>query len=307
MVATRRGCYALRMRPALPALLALLSLAPTACGDKGGQTGSGTATETSSSSGSSDSGTVAPTTTSSLDTSSSTTIDPPEGECIFWADECGPEQKCEPYTVHEGQQWPDEIRCCPAVENPDLVGEQCDVIDYNGSCLDSCDRGAFCVLDDPDMLRGYCRAYCQPGTNSCPPDQTCKSFFELLPDDIPTVPLCMDQCDPLVQDCIVPNWLCIPDSPTESGQSGFICVSPPPSAPVGLFDACALANQCEAGLACIPGDKVPGCTFMSCCTSYCSLSEGDTPCVALDGSLGCVDWMSPDPTWSDVGVCAIPE
>lgn len=292
-----------RMRPALPVVLVLL-LAP-ACGDDSGQTGS-TASEASTGTGSSSSATAEPTTTSPADSSSSTTVEPPEGECIFWADECGPEQKCEPYTVNEGQQFPDEIRCCPAVENPDLVGEACDVIDYNGSCLDTCERGAFCVLDDPDMLKGQCRAYCNPAGDDCPPTETCKSFFELL-NGVPTVPMCMEKCDPLVQDCVVPNWRCIPDSPTISGQSGFICVAPPPGSPVGLFDACALANQCETGNVCVPGDRVPGCTFASCCTAYCSLSDGDAACQALDPSLVCVDWMSPDPTWEDVGVCAIPD
>lgn len=314
MVAAALRCYDSVMRPTLVVLTSLAVLS-FACSDKGGQestSNTGTSTDASTSSSSGGMTSVAPTTTIAPDTSGapdtgSTTMEPPEGECILWADECGPDQKCEPYTITEGQQWPDEIRCCPAVDNPDLVGEECDVIDYNGSCLDTCERGAFCVLDDPETLKGQCRPYCNPGGNDCPPDQTCKSFFELLPDEIPTVPLCMDQCDPLVQDCVVPNWLCIPDSPTESGQSGFICVSPPPGNPVGLFEACALANQCEPGLVCVTGDRVPGCTFMSCCTSYCSNADGDAPCQALDSSLACVDWMSPDPTWVDVGVCALPD
>lgn len=309
MVDAALRCYDSPMRTALVVLTSLVVLS-SACGGKGGQDGSGEAGSTSSgSTGSGSTSSVEPTTgaaDSSSGSADSTTMEPPEGECILWADECGPDQKCEPYTIMEGQQFPDEIRCCAAVDNPDLVGEACEVIDYNGSCLDTCERGAFCVLDDPDTLTGQCRSYCDPASNDCLPNQTCKSFFELL-HGVPTVPLCMEQCDPLVQDCVVPGWLCIPDSPTESGQSGFICVSPPPGNPVGLFDACALANQCEPGLVCVTGDRVPGCTFMACCTSYCSNSEGDAPCQALDASLECVDWMSPDPTWVDVGVCALPD
>lgn len=289
-----------------PIFACSLVISVAACGGSGGGDGSGgeASTSNATSTGETPTGetTVSPESTGIAD---STTAEPPEGECIVWKDECGEGQKCEPYSV-EADSIPDEIRCCPAVDDPDLVGEQCDVLEYNGSCLDTCERGAFCVLDDPDMLRGQCRPYCNPSAPECGPDETCKSFFELL-NDVPTVPLCMEQCDPLVQDCSVPNWLCIPDSPTTAGQSGFICVSPPEGDPVGVLEPCALANQCEKGLVCVTGDRVPDCTFLSCCTSYCSLSEGDAGCQAIDPAMACVDWMSPDPNWSDVGVCALPE
>jgi hypothetical protein len=308
MVTADPGCYAGRVRGSTLNTLrfAIVAVCCSACGDKGG--GEGEASGTSSDPSSSTSGGSDPSTGPAPDTSGgseSTTSDAPEGQCIFWADECGEGQKCEPYSV-EDDSIPDEIRCCPEVDDPDLVGEQCSVMEYSGSCLDSCERGAFCVVDDPDRLLGQCRPYCQPGGNDCPADETCKSFFELL-NDVPTVPLCMEQCDPLVQDCSVPNWLCIPDSPTISGQSGFICVSPPPNEPVGALEPCALANQCEKGLVCISGDRVPDCTFVSCCTSYCSLAEGDAACQTIDPEMHCVDWMAPDPTWADVGVCALPE
>src|SRR5690606_10179362 len=128
---------------------------------------------------------------------------------------------------------------------------------------------------------------------------------ELLP-GVPNVPLCMTKCDPLTQDCEQPGWHCIPDTPTDSGQSGFLCSPPPPGPPKTLLQTCALANDCEAGLVCIPRDRLPDCGFLSCCSVYCSLAEGDAPCRAIDPDLQCVSWMSPDPSWSDVGVCALP-
>jgi hypothetical protein len=73
-----------------------------------------------------------------------------------------------------------------------------------------------------------------------------------------------------------------------------------------LFETCALANDCEKGLVCVTAERVPDCGFLSCCTAYCSLSEGDSACTTLHGDLRCVDWMSPDPDWQDVGACAIP-
>lgn len=299
------------LRPLLTVVLGCV-----ACG--GGSSTEGTASDATTTGGGTSTSTTGDTMTSSpttVDTGTSvdtdppvdtsTTDEPPQGECILWADECGGDQKCMPWSL-EADEIPDEIRCCAAPDSPNLVGEPCMVLDYNGSCLDTCERGAMCVLDDPDELTGQCRRFCQPGANECQPDETCKTFYELL-NDVPTVPLCMEQCDPLLQDCSVPNWLCIPDSPTQAGQSGFICVSPPPNEPYGVFEACALANQCEPGLVCVTADRIPGCDFLSCCTSYCSLAEGDGACEALDPAMACVDWMSPDPTWADVGVCALPD
>src|SRR5690606_31730959 len=144
----------------------------------------------------------------------------------------------------------DAIQCCPSIDNPDLVGEPCEIMEYDGSCRDTCENGSMCVLDNPDTLTGLCRQFCDPASPACEPDHTCKAFFELLP-GVPNVPLCMEQCDPVVQDCPQDNWHCIPDAPTEAGQSGFICVSPPPTPPKSLFAACGLANDCEKGLVCI--------------------------------------------------------
>jgi hypothetical protein len=275
--------------------------------------------------------TETPGTTTSGDTSGDGTLDPPAtstngddvlddtssggdddgpvmGECILWGADCSDDaQKCMPWAMEGGPPIPEETRCCALEDNPDLVGEPCTVQDYDGSCLDSCEEGSMCVVDNPESLSGVCRRFCDPGDlTDCPDTQTCKTFFELLP-GVLTVPMCMDKCDPLLQDCVQSGWHCIPDSPTPAGQSGFICTPPPPDEPNQIFDGCALANQCEAGLVCLTPDRVPGCESVACCSAYCSLSEGDAPCQALDPNMQCVDWMSPDPDWEDVGACAIPQ
>lgn len=232
------------------------------------------------------------------------TSDPPMGECLPWEEnKCGDGRKCMPYSV-EDDRLPDFFQCCDELGTA-LPGEACDIMEYDGSCLDSCVEGSMCVLDNPDDLRGQCREFCDPASNSCGNDQTCKSFFELLP-GVVTTPLCMDKCDPLTQDCSQEGWYCIPDTPTESGQSGFLCSPPPPTPPKTALEGCFLANDCEAGLVCIPQDRVPGCTALQCCTAYCSLEDGDSTCQEIDPDLSCVDWMSPDPTWTDVGACALP-
>lgn len=271
--------------------------------DTGTGTGSDTGTTTTDASATLD--TDEPDTTASPE-ESDTGDEGPVGQCILWEpDECGADQKCMPWSLN-ADRTPDEIRCCGAAEDPDLEGEPCTIQDYDGSCLDSCGPGTMCVLDDIDTLGGQCRKFCQPGGNDCATDQTCKTFFELLP-LVPTVPLCMDQCDPLVQDCELASWLCIPDSPTTAGQSGFICVSPPPQPPIGLLDECGFANDCEKGLVCVSASRLPNCSAAACCTAYCDNGEGDNSCTAIDPGLSCVDWMSPEPQWAHVGVCAIPE
>jgi len=233
----------------------------------------------------------------------------PGAECILEDNDCSdPAQKCMPWSEN-ADRVPDGARCCPLQDTPDLVGERCAVEEYDGSCLDSCDENMMCLVDDSTGLGGLCRAFCDPSSPTCNEGQgTCKSFFELIPGAL-TVPLCMDRCDPVLQDCSPGSWHCIPDSPTPAGQSGFICVPPPPEEPLGLFEPCGLANDCEQGLVCLLASRMPAGSCQgsnTCCGSYCDLTEGDAPCQAIDPELTCVDWMSPDPTWSDVGVCALP-
>ena len=231
--------------------------------------------------------------------------DGPGGECILWEQDCpDPTQKCMPWSLADDRV-PDTTKCCPEVPMPKQVGSDCTIQDYDGSCLDDCERGSVCVQDDPETLSGVCGALCDVQDPApCPPDQTCKPFFENVP-GAPVVPICMDQCDPLLQDCIRPGWSCIPDSPTASGMSGFLCAPPPPGQRVPMFGACALANDCEPGLVCVPADLVPGCNFLFCCTSYCD-QTGPDPCPGHDPSLACVDWQAPNPKWDHVGVCVIP-
>ncbi len=294
-------------------LLAVLGLAP-ACGDGGGG-GEAGATSTSGATGTS-TGQISTAGNGSSQGSSTAAADEttfedsedsgPAGECVLWEpDDCGEGRKCMPYSL-EDDGIPDQIQCCEAVDNPALDGEPCEGVEYNGSCLDNCEPGSMCVLDDNDSLTGLCRSFCDPSGNDCEPNQTCKAFFELL-SAVPNLPTCMDQCDPLLQNCSQPGWHCIPDTPTESGQSGFLCTPPPPGTPAGMFDACALANQCEPGLVCVTDDRVPGCTFASCCTAYCDLDDGDAACQELDPNMVCTDWMSPDPSWENVGACTLPQ
>lgn len=286
----------------LVSFVGVLGALALACGDSSSdETGAGSSTGAGSTE-------ATPATTTSADSTGVGETGPPGpgAECLLEVNDCVEAgQKCMPWS-EEPDRIPDEARCCPLQDNPDLEGERCTVQDYDGSCLDSCEAETMCLVDDPNALQGYCRRFCDPESPTCNEGQgTCKPFFELLGGF--TVPLCMDRCDPLLQDCSPSGWFCIPDTVTQAGQSGFICVPPPPQQPLGQFDPCALANDCEKGLACIAGGSVPSCEGQfACCTAYCSLSEGDAACQNIDPAMACVDWMSPDPDWSDVGVCGLP-
>lgn len=283
-----------------------------ACGDDGA--GSGT-TGAADDDGSSGGGTLLPgdSTGPAPGSSGGDVLDssgdegPSMGECILWGANCSdPAEKCMPWSM-EADRIPDATLCCSLQDNPDLVGEPCTAQEYDGSCVDSCEEGSMCVIDNSETLAGVCRRFCDPELlDDCPDSTTCKTFFELLP-STPTVPMCMDKCDPLLQDCVQDGWFCIPDSPSLSGQSGFICVPPPPQESKMLFDGCALANDCAPGLVCLNASRVPNCDSVACCSAYCSIAEGDTTCQDLHPDMQCVDWMSPNPEWSDVGACAIPQ
>lgn len=295
----------------LVSLSCVLTLLAFGCGDDAGgnETGSAPTTTTTTEPGSTTfEDPTAATTTGFVDSSDEGPPPGPGNDCILEENDCTePTEKCMPWS-EDADRIPDRARCCPMQDNPDLDGERCTVQDYDGSCLDSCEAGTMCLVDQIDTLEGLCRPFCNPDETECNGgDGTCKSFFELIPNSL-TVPLCMDKCDPLAQDCSPPSWHCIPDTPTPSGQSGFICVPPPPQEPAPPLDPCGLANDCDQGLVCVLASRVPdGCgASLNCCTAYCSLSEGDAPCQAIDPQLTCVSWMAPDPTWSDVGVCAVP-
>lgn len=296
----------------LVSITCVLGLLAFGCGDSGSDGSESGSNDSTSTTGDTftpaTTSTTGPTVEPTTDILDGSSGDPPGpgSECILEANDCSdPNQKCMPWS-EDADQIPDGARCCPLQENPDLDGELCTVAEYDGSCIDSCEENTMCVVDNHEDLQGFCRPFCDPEQPSCNGgDGTCKSFFELIPGSF-TVPLCMDKCDPLLQDCSPSGWHCIPDSPTVSGQSDFICVPPPPDDPLGAGEPCALANQCEKGLACVPGSRLPDCNEVACCSNYCSLSEGDTSCMDIDPQMVCVDWMAPDPELFDVGVCALP-
>lgn len=226
------------------------------------------------------------------------------GECILWEEnDCSnPQEKCMPYSL-EDDRIPDTNRCCPLDPNPLEVGDPCQIANYDGSCLDDCNNGMMCVLDNEAQLTGLCHPFCNPDdSSSCANDEVCKPFFEML-ESAATVPLCMAKCDPLAQDCDAQGrggWSCLPES---LGDPEFLC-TPPPPVPKKLYDACVLGNDCEAGLVCVPSETVDGCgPFIFCCSEFCDLSQPDT---CTNGN-SCLSTGATEPGNENVGICGIPQ
>ncbi len=295
----------MRRWPLVDPWLAVAALGALACGDGGdagtgaqvGTTGASTAVETSTT-------TLASATQAStgLSAETSTTDDGTlDSECSIWDQDCGPNEKCAPWSA-EPDLLPDEVRCCPVEASPVQPGDECVVEGYLGSCLDNCALGSMCLDFDGDGM-GTCQEFCSGSAAQpmCEPDEGCFIYFA-------GVPFCFDICDPLAQDCAEGQG-CYPDAQADGG-TGFLCL--PTIGASGPGGLCWLLSGCAPGLLCVTPDFVPGCNEnFGCCTPLCDITESPDPCPAVDGALECVSWYvggqaPPSAEYLNVGVCVIP-
>jgi len=118
-----------------------------------------------------------------------------------------------------------------------------------------------------------------------------------------SLPICLTQCDPLIQDCPSGQG-CY----ASSGSGEFICFKYSGENGEGVpGDPCNFINQCQPGTACLAPAAVEGCGAESgCCSPYCDLAAAD-PSADCNGSEMCeLFFEDPPPTYMDVGVCALP-
>jgi hypothetical protein len=222
------------------------------------------------------------------------------GECSIWEQDCAEGDKCVPWSL-EADLVPDEVRCCPAVANPALAGEECMVEDYFGSCLDNCELGSLC-LDINNDGTGVCQPFCTGHASDpqCEVGEGCLIYFG-------GVPFCFPQCDPLIQDC--PDGQGCYPSAEAIGGTDFLCL--PHIGSAQLAEACWLLSNCDPGLICVSPEFFPDCSApIGCCTTLCDTSEPDS-CVVIDPGLECVSWyvggqQPPSPALQNVGACVIP-
>jgi hypothetical protein len=209
-------------------------------------------------------------------------------ECDPWAQDCPEGEKCVPY-ASSGDSW-DANKCVP-VTGDQVTGEACT---YGGllEATDDCDATGICLDRDGDML-GTCHAFCEgtPDDPECPDEELC----EIAEDG--TVALCVDQCNPLLQDCEQPLGCYWEDT-------GFHCL---PGGEWPIEDPCSDVNDCPAGHMCVEASLLPICVGDACCTGICELGLDDNLCL-IPGSE-CVPFFEQGAApegLEQVGLCLSP-
>ena len=170
------------------------------------------------------------------------------------------------------------------------------------SGIDSCVKGAMCWNVDPETNVGICVGLCQGSEQACVDDvSTCcppKQFCTISGSGV--LILCLESCDPIVQDCFDPGEVCYP-----AGNS-FQC-APDDSGDMGAVgDPCEFINACDPGTFCGNPAAYPGCDPMAggCCIPFCPLDAPE--CVA---GTECEPWYDPmdvPPGYENLGACVIP-
>ncbi|MEZ4449311.1 MAG: ribulose phosphate epimerase [Nannocystaceae bacterium] len=261
----------------------------TSTGSTDGTTGTGTGTATGTTTGTSSS-------TSETGHVFLVPMDTPGGsQCDPSLQDCPRGEKCTAVSMVEGEPWGTNV--CVTVNGDGALGDPCDVQGGKYTGVDNCDLGFICLLTDADGHDGTCIEFCD-GNMLCP-----QSGAECAVYNSGSLPICLANCDPLVQDC-EDGQGCYPSA----GGNSFICFKT--SVDVGeggQGDGCTYVNQCQPGLMCVAVDSLTGCSDPSgCCTPFCSVREGNAPC---NPGEDCVPYFADGeapPQYVDVGVCVIP-
>ena len=113
--------------------------------------------------------------------------------------------------------------------------------------------------------------------------------------------LCLQRCDPVVQDCPSQGQGCYPN---QDGGDNFVCFHDASQGMGTQGVGCASLNACAPGFACQQGAGLSGCAG-DCCTAYCDTLDDN--CGSIDAAYACVEWFAaPPPEYATSGVCRIP-
>jgi hypothetical protein len=211
-------------------------------------------------------------------------------ECDPFLQDCPDGEKCVPYGS-TGGNW--DANKCVAVMGDGSPGDTCT---YGGvvEATDSCGAGSHCwdVMDVDGMLQGVCTQFCGGTADNpqCPPQTSC-----LIAND-GSITLCIQTCDPLLQDCgsgLACFW----------ANGNFNCIFTTQDIPLG--EPCGFINDCSAGTGCLTAEVMPNCNGSACCGSFCDLSDPTCPQGGTQCTAFFEEGMAP-PGYEDVGVCIIP-
>lgn len=216
--------------------------------------------------------------------------------CDVWLQNCPEGQKCTPYSQDGHGDW-DSLRCVPITPTPKNAGEPCVFLDNDYfSGIDNCDRGLSCWSDGPEWTY-ICMPLCE-GTSEAP---LCAPGYSCLINSAGVLPICLPDCDPVAQNCLVAGHRCVPDpentklfkcEPDSSGMQGAV------------FDLCLDTSQCDPGTLCMSNASME-CGMSSCCVPFCLVGKDDCPGV---GQV-CQPWyqnVPAPPGLAHVGICTLP-
>lgn len=215
--------------------------------------------------------------------------------CDPASQDCPDGEKCTGYVVEQGYCCVDANKCVP-VTGSKQVGDPC----IRTADNDDCDVGLFCMTKTSGSTGdGVCLAFCNAATQDCGedglPDAMCVSFNDGV------LPLCQDDCDPLLQDC---------DGGLGCygvGAQGLVCSLPGYEDGLGNDgDMCYTIQSCKPGLQCAPTEVLDGCSASRCCSPFCDLTEAD-PCTAPEACVPYFELGTAPPGSENVGLCGIPE
>jgi hypothetical protein len=209
-------------------------------------------------------------------------------ECDPWVQDCPEGEKCVAYGS-TGGNW-DANKCVPVTGS----GQEGDPCTYGGTVesTDDCGATSWCWNVNMDGV-GTCTSFCE-GT---PDDPLCDPGFGCSIANNGSINICLQSCDPLLQDCEGEN-VCFYDF-----SGNFVCAFGADMIPTG--EPCGFINDCAPGNVCLDAATLPTCNGASCCGAFCDLSDpacatGGTECTAF------FEEGTAPPGYESVGVCIIP-
>lgn len=224
------------------------------------------------------------------------------GTCDVFAQDCPDGEKCMPWADDGGGSW-NSTTCSPVVRNPNQRGDECAVEGSGVSGIDDCDVGLMCYNVQAETNTGTCFELC----GGSPAAPTCDEGLCAVYND-GNLPLCLQDCDPLLQDCGA-GQLCL----ASPSVNGFVCILDALPASMGDYGApCTYVNDCDPGYFCGVPEIVAGCLNPSgCCAEFCdvSLPDPSSQCTGQPQGEECQPWYGmepPPPGYEDVGFCGVP-
>ncbi|MCA9660303.1 MAG: hypothetical protein KC486_18315 [Myxococcales bacterium] len=214
-------------------------------------------------------------------------------QCDPMVQDCPDGEKCTAVSPMVGEPW--GINECVPVNGAGVVGDPCDIEGGKYTGLDDCALGYICLLTDDEGMGGTCVEFCDANMNCPNSGAMCVVYND------GSLPICLANCDPLLQDCAADQG-CYP-----SGGDTFVCFKT--SVDIGeggVGDGCNYTNQCQPGLMCLSPDSVPDCLENGCCSPFCSVMEGNANCLDGQECVAYFEMGQAPPGYEDVGVCAIP-